>query len=446
MKPLHRALRHTVSTPGSVVALSTRSREGIHLRDEAPMTTSARIAAFAPTEPFWCEVSTGALARNIGTLRARLGTRRERRLGVVVKADAYGHGVAVVAPALVAAGVDWLIVNSAREARHLRTLDGIPGDHPVYVCGPLQPFEAPAIVDARARTVVVDVDVARALSHASVSTGIVTPVHVKIETGTHRQGLTLADAVAFVRVARALPGLVVEGVTTHFADIEDTTDHRFADAQLQALLDARAALIGDGNDIPVLHSANSAATLLDERTHGDLVRVGIAAYGLWPSKETEAAWLQRRLTSSATLPPGPVDDAGVPSLQPALQWRALLGQVKVVPAGGYVGYGRTFRATHPTRIAIVPVGYHEGYDRRLSNVAHVLVDGVRCPVRGRVCMNMMMVDVTDVPGARPGSVATLLGVDGDERVTAEQLAGWMGTIHYEVTSRIHPVVPRVAVP
>jgi alanine racemase len=392
----------------------------------------------------WAEVSTGALAHNVATLRACLGGRG--RLGVVVKADAYGHGVAVVAPVLVAAGVDWLIVNSAREAAHLRTIVGVPPDQPIYVCGPVLPFEVDDVVAAGARTVVVDAEVARAVSARSVALGRRTAVHVKIETGTHRQGVRVDDAVVLARVLRDLPGIVVEGVTTHYADIEDTTDHRFADQQRATLEEARRALCADGTTVAMLHSANSAATLLDERTHGDLVRVGIAAYGLWPSKETQAAWVQRRWTSAATLPPGPAGNDGVPTLRPVLSWRTRLTEVKDVPAGGYVGYGRTFRATHPTRIAILPIGYHEGYDRRLSNVGHVLVDGVRCPVRGRVCMNMIMVDVTDVPTARAGGVATLLGDDGDERVAAEQLAGWMGTIHYEVTSRIHPVVPRFAVP
>jgi len=390
----------------------------------------------------WCEVSLGS--HNVATLRARL-SGGQRRLGVVVKADAYGHGVDVVAPALLRAGVDWLIVNSAREARALRHLPGVADDVPVYACGPLLPFEAEDIVAGAARAVVVDVDVARALSAASTATGRTTPVHVKIETGTHRQGLRVTDAVAFARVVRSLPGLVLEGITTHFADIEDTTDHRFAERQLHTLHEARDAFVAAGVGAPMVHSANSAATLLDERTHGDLVRVGIAAYGLWPSKETHTAWLERRLNAHATLPPGPAHDAGAPTLRPALSWRARVAQIKDVDAGGYVGYGRTYRATHPIRIGIVPVGYHEGYDRRLSNLGHVVVDGVRCPVRGRVCMNMMMVDVTDVPRARAGSVATLLGHDGDEVISAEQLAGWMGTIHYEVTSRIHPVVPRVAV-
>lgn len=380
----------------------------------------------------WCEVSTAALRQNILMLRRRLGAGK--KLGVVVKADAYGHGVDVVAPLLVEHGADWLIVNSAREALSLRPL---VGDHPIYICGPLLDFEAATVVQARARAVVVDIDVVRALGACSGAAGVQTPVHIKVETGTHRQGLDLRDVKPFADVVNATPGLRLEGLTTHYADIEDTTDHRFADQQLAALLQARAAVDPD----VMVHSANSAATLLDDRTHGSLVRVGIAAYGLWPSKETQAAWLERRMSSSETLPPGES-----PILAPVLSWRARLTQVKDVAAGSYVGYGRTFKTTHSTRIAIVPIGYHEGYDRRLSNTAHVIVDGVRCPVRGRVCMNMMMIDVTDAPNAIPGSVATLIGTDGDERVSAEQLAAWMGTIHYEVTSRIHPGVPRLQAP
>lgn len=411
------------------------------LNDQSPQPNAVkRLDAPYPT---WCEVDTAALVHNARTIRRRLGSGP--KLGMVVKADAYGHGLAVVAPALVP-HVDWLIVNSASEAEALRR---VVADVPLYSCGPLLPFEAPTIVAARARTVVVDIDVARALGAASVAAGVVTPVHVKVETGTHRQGLVVADVPAFARALDAIEGLRFEGVTTHYADIEDTTDHRFADGQRARLEEARDAVVAAGLPMPMVHSANSAATILDARTHADLVRVGIATYGLWPSKETQAAWLQRRLREGGTLAPRPADDDldtdGAPTLRPVLSWRARLTQIHDVPAGGYVGYGRTYRATHASRIAIVPVGYHEGYDRRLSNVGHVLVDGVRCPVRGRVCMNMMMVDVTDVPSARFGAVATLLGTDGDERVSAEQLAAWMGTIHYEVVARINSALPRLAV-
>lgn len=392
----------------------------------------------------WCDVDVAALHHNARTLRRRL--RAGSRLGVVVKADAYGHGLAVVAPAL-APHLDWLIVNSPDEAVAARAAIAATGqaDMPLYCCGPVLPFQAARIVAARARTVVTDLELVQALGARARAAGTITPIHLKVETGTHRQGLAVEDVAAFASAASAVGGVVVEGVTTHYADIEDTTDHRFADRQRRLLEEGRAAVRAAGVDVPMLHSANSAATILDARTHGDLVRVGIAAYGLWPSKETQAAWLEQRLREGGTLPPQPVRDSDddVPTLRPVLSWKARLTQVKDVPAGGYVGYGRTYRATHPIRIGIIPVGYHEGYDRRLSNVGHVIVDGVRCPVRGRVCMNMIMVDVSDVPGARTGSVATLLGDDGDERVSAEQLASWMGTIHYEVTSRIHPVVPRV---
>lgn len=367
----------------------------------------------------WREVSASALSHNVGTLRALAGAAK---LGVVVKADAYGHGLAPVCSALVAAGVDWLIVNFAHEATAVRAAVG-PGI-PLYVCGTVFPHDAPALVEAGARVVLYDPMVAAALSAAARARGVVTPVHLKIETGTHRQGLGAADARALADQVAVMGGLALEGVTTHFADIEDSTDHRFAQSQLEALLEAQRALREAGHAVPMAHSANSAATILDERTRGDLVRVGIAAYGLWPSKETLAAFKERHGRTP-------------PTLSPALSWRARLAQVKEVPAGAYVGYGRTFRTTRPSRIGILPVGYHEGYDRRLSNVGHVLVRGLRAPVRGRVCMNMTMVDVTDVPGAAAGDVATLLGVDGDERISAEQLASWMGTIHYEAVSRIH---------
>jgi alanine racemase len=159
----------------------------------------------------------------------------------------------------------------------------------------------------------------------------------------------------------------------------------------------------------------------------DAVRVGVSAYGMWPSKETRVA---AALTQRDRL-----------VLRPAMTWKTVIAQVKTVPAGEYVGYGRTFRATHDTRIAVLPVGYYDGYDRGVAG-AHVLVRGHRAQVRGRVCMDMVMVDVTDVPGARAGDEVVLMGASGDETITAEQFAGWAGTINYEVTTRIAESVPR----
>lgn len=381
----------------------------------------------------WCEVSTSALEANARAFKARVG---EALLGVVVKADAYGHGLALASRALLAGGADWLVVNSLPEAEALRQA-GI--EAPLHVVGNVPVFQAERAVRAGVRMVVYDAEVVKAIAGAARAAGKVVPLHVKVETGNHRQGLELPEALALGRMIQRTEGVHLEGVATHYADIEDTTDHRFAMAQVGRFEEAMAAFASEGLAVPIPSTANSAATILWPRTHGRLVRVGIAAYGLWPSTETYAAALAL---------PEQRDGRGgfLPELRPALSWRARVTQVKTVPAGAWIGYGRTYRCTHATRIAIVPVGYHEGYDRRLSNLAHALVGGVRAPVRGRVCMNMAMIDVSDVPDAKVGQVVTLLGRDGEERVSAEDLARWCGTINYEIVSRIHPVVPRVAVP
>ena len=383
-------------------------------------------------ESSWCEISSDAIQSNVDTLRKRIGDGVI--LGIVVKADAFGHGILACAREFLAAGGDWLIVNFAWEANTLRQA-GI--EAPIYICGNVSAAQAPIVAQTKARAVLYDSEIARALAKAGREIGNPVPVHIKLETGTHRQGIPLTEAIELGRLIFQLDGIVLEGLTTHYADIEDTTDHHFARQQLDLLQEARKAFRQAGLEVPVVHSANSAATILWPETHGEMVRVGIAAYGLWPSTETYATVLQTYAARG---------EGFIPNLQPVLSWRARVVQVKDVPTGAYIGYGRTFRATYPMRIAILPVGYHEGYDRRLSNLAHVLIEGTRSPVRGRICMNMMMVDVTHIQGVQVGTVATLLGSDGQERISAEQLAAWMGTINYEVVSRIHCSQSRFVLP
>ncbi|MEW6751753.1 MAG: alanine racemase [Candidatus Latescibacterota bacterium] len=377
----------------------------------------------------WCEIDAAALEANVGLLRRRLSPGA--LLGIVVKSDAYGHGLIPCARLFAAAGADWLVVNSAAEAQLLRRV-GLA--LPLYICSRVPPAHCDLAATCRARVVVCDGEDARALAQAGRQAGEPVRVHIKIETGTHRQGLPLGAALELGRLVVRLEGVALEGLTTHYADIEDTTDHAFARRQLGLLEEARQAFAAAGMPPPMVHSANSAATILWPQTHASLVRVGLAAYGLWPSRETYATALQRGTDGL---------QGWLPELSPVLSWRACLGQVKEVPAGGYVGYGRTFRATYPMRIGVVPVGYYEGYDRRLSNVGHVLVHGVRAPVRGRVCMNMLLVDLTHIPQARPAAVVTLLGRDGEEWVSADQWAAWMHSINYEVVSRIHQGQPRL---
>jgi alanine racemase len=374
----------------------------------------------------WVEIDLGALAANVRAFQGRLGGAR---MAAVVKSEAYGHGVAVVAPAALQAGAAWLAVWGANEGIPLRRIVG--PDVPILCLGHTPPQDFEAAVEADLRLTLYDPRAISELGRAARAVGRKARVHVKLETGTHRQGLETDDAAALVRAAAAERLVEVEGVSTHYADIEDTTDHAYADAQLGRFTEGVEALRAAGATPSVRHTACSAAAILFPRTHFDMARVGIGLYGLWPSRETLVSARERGL-------------AGF-SLAPVMAWKALVAQVKYVPPGGYVGYGRTWRAARRTRIAVIPVGYFEGYARALSSRAHVLVRGHRAPVLGRVCMNMFMVDVTDVPGAAAGDVATLLGRDGEETVSAEALAGWAGTIHYEITTRVNPQLPRVPV-
>ena len=376
----------------------------------------------------WCEIDAGALQANVAQLRA--GLRPATLLGIAVKSNAYGHGLVPCARLFVAAGADWLVVHAVGEATRLRAA-GIRA--PVYVCGRIRPAQAEEVVRADARVVVSGSEDVEALGAAARATGRRVCVHLKLETGMHRQGVNLDEALTLASHVQRHPSLVLEGLATHLADMADEGDHALGRQQLELLQAGALALARAGFAVPVVHGANSAAALLWPESHHQLVRVGIAAYGLWPSAAVRAAVLARAAVQP--LHPAPV-------LTPALSWRARLSQVKSVPAGAHVGYGCTYRTERPCRIAVLPVGYYEGFDRRLSNVGQVLVAGRRAAVRGRVCMNLSMVDVTDIPAAE-GAVATLLGRDGDQAVTADDWAEWMGTINYEVVARIHPDQPRL---
>jgi alanine racemase len=374
----------------------------------------------------WVEVDAGALRRNVSEFRRRLGP--EPKLGAVVKSNAYGHGMLEAAKIFREAGADWLCVNNVDEGVALREA-GASG--PVLIMGYV-PLDALGDVVAQdLEPVIYNQESVAALEQQARKQGKTARVHLKIETGTHRQGVLERNVPDFVRAIDATSSVRLAGVGTHFANIEDTTNHEFAESQIVAF-NRIAEAIAQVHPQPLLrHTACSAAVLLFNRTHLDLARIGISLYGLWPSKETYVSCLER----------------GKPSLDltAALTWKTRIAQVKEVPEGGYVGYGLTWRATRPTTIAVLPVGYYEGFDRELSGIAHVLVRGKRAPVRGRVCMNMCMVDVTDIPGAALEDEVVLIGRQGDEKITAEQIAAWCGTISYEIVSRIHPSLPRVLV-
>ena len=389
-------------------------------------STVARPAGLAPGTVTWIEVDLRALASNVEAFRGRIG---KARLAAVVKSEAYGHGVALVAPAALRAGASWLAVWGPNEGIALRRIVG--PDVPILCLGHTPAGDFAEAVASDLRLTIYDPAAIPALGRAARGAARTARIHLKLETGTHRQGLEVDEALALARAAAAESGVELEGLSTHYADIEDTTDHGFADAQLARFAAGTERLAAEGFRAAVRHTACSAAAILFPATHFDMVRVGIGLYGLWPSKETLVSARERGLAGFA--------------LSPVMAWKALVAQVKEVPAGGYVSYGRTWRAQRRTRVAAIPVGYFEGYPRSLSGRAHVLLHGRRAPVLGRVCMNMFMIDVTEIPAARVGDVAVLLGRSGDEEVSAESLAAWAGTIHYEIVGRLNPQLPRVGV-
>jgi alanine racemase len=373
----------------------------------------------------WVEVDTAALRGNIEQFRRRLGGTA---FGPVVKSNAYGHGILEVASVAREAGVEWLCVNSLDEAAGLREAGHTAK---VLVMGHVPLDRLDELVELDLRPVVYNRETIERLNATAGRQDKRVAVHLKIETGTQRQGVVARDLPQVVALVRDSPRLILEGVTTHFANIEDTTDHGYAEIQIARFTRLADSLVLPGRTPPMRHAACSAAALLFTRTHLDLARVGISLYGLWPSRETYVSCLEE---GQPTL-----------DLQPVLSWKTRVAQVKDVPTESFIGYGCTYRTTRASRIAVLPVGYHEGYDRGLSGVAHVLVRGRRAPVRGRVCMNMCMVDVTDIPGVELEDEVILLGGRGDERISAEQLAAWCGTISYEIVSRIHPALPRIPV-
>jgi alanine racemase len=251
-----------------------------------------------------------------------------------------------------------------------------------------------------------------------------------VETGNNRQGVFVKDLIEFVEFVKSFGNIEIEGLTTHFANVEDTTDHSYAELQLAKFNEGIKKLESIGVDVPIKHCANSAAAILFPKTHFQLVRVGIASYGMWPSNETYLSYLKE------------VGDGF--KLMPALTWKTKIAQIKTIPAGEYIGYGCTYKTGHETKLAILPVGYYDGYDRGISG-GHVLIRGKRAPVRGRVCMNIIMVEVTDIPEAKLEDEVILIGRSGDEEISAEQFGKWAGTINYEVTTRINERVPRIFV-
>lgn len=353
----------------------------------------------------------------------------------VVKSNAYGHGLAtmveILAPMHSSGEVGGLAVNAVFEATELRRL-GYTGS--VLIMGRGDDSDYDSIPDGERdfHVVLSSVSDVQALQETKPAL----PFHIKVDTGMSRLGVHDAYLDQVFDYLAQNPQLPWRGLMTHFANVEDVMDQGYGRLQYSRFAAAmeRARAIFEQSDFQgslLCHSAASAPAMLLPESRQDWIRVGISLYGFWPSSST-------RLSARTVISP-------MPEFRPALSWKARIVHLNHVGEGVDVGYGCTHRTTAPTTIAVIPVGYYEGYDRSLSNRSHVLIRGRRAPILGRVCMNMIMVDVTSIPGCDVGDVATLIGVDGNEAITADELADLAGTINYEIVTRIEPGIPRLIV-
>ncbi len=371
------------------------------------------------------EIDLGSLAHNVKQLK-RL-TSPTTNLLVAVKANGYGHGATEVARTAIHAGADWLGVARLEEALAIRR-QGIAT--PILIFGPVSVDDVWYLLDYYLSATVDTLENALQLSHRAQALGEILPVHVKVDTGMGRLGV-LSDSLRIndtgkakdeIKAISKCKGLTIEGIYTHFAtsDEKDKTGTRHQFLHFQNLLQD---LKKSGVEVPLRHAANSAAIIDMPETHLDMVRAGIATYGLYPSADVD----HKRIT-----------------LQPALTLKTKVLHVKRVPAGTHIGYGGNSITSAATTIATVAIGYGDGYSRHLSNGCGVmLVNGRRAPVIGNICMDLTMIDVGQDSGVCINDEVVLIGRQGDEQLSAEDLADMQGTINYEVVTALTDRVRRV---
>jgi len=361
----------------------------------------------------WAEVDISAIKKNVALIKERLASGT--LFMAVVKANGYGHGDTEVSKAALDAGADRLGVALVEEGTKLREA-GI--GCPIQILGEIDPSSAKLVIENNLIPTICSKRVAEKLSEEAKKANVRLKVHIKIDTGMHRLGVSPEEALDFLNYVKLLPSIEVEGIFTHFAMAGESAE--YTKKQFRSFLSVIFDLKEEGFDIPLKHAANSAATILMPETHLNMVRVGISMYGLYPTKTTKHAI----------------------TLNPALQLIARVSSAKTISAGEGVSYGLTHRAKKKTGIAVLPLGYADGYSRLFSNKSFVLLKGKRFPVVGNVCMDQFMVDVGDYQvGA--GDEAVLIGRQGEGEITADEMAEILGTINYEIVCMISGRVPRI---
>jgi len=366
----------------------------------------------------WAEINLDNIAHNVREVSKRVGKMTE--IMAVVKADAYGHGVFETVPTLLENGASRLAVSMLDEAIQLREF-GVKV--PILVLGYTEPSRAEDIIKYNITQTVFSHELAEALSDAAVKMGKQARIHIKIDTGMTRVGFKPGyGAVKDVVRISELPGIIIEGLFSHFASA-DETDREYTMLQFERFESIIQELNRIGVLIPVKHIANSAAVIQYPNLHLNMVRPGIILYGLYPSDEVDRSSID---------------------IRPGMELKARAVLVKEVEEGTPVSYGRTFVTKRKSRIATLPIGYADGYSRLLSNRGRVLIHGQYAPIVGNICMDQCMVDVTDIDEeVKTGDEAVIFGVQGKNEITVDEIAKLCNTINYEVVSLIGKRIPRV---
>jgi alanine racemase len=363
----------------------------------------------------WAEIDLDAIDFNVRAIKKHVG--KNVKIIAVVKANAYGHGAVPVSRTALEAGAELLAVHRAIEGVELRKA-GL--EAPILIMGYTPPDGAEMVAGWRLTPSLTTMELAQALSLRASASKTVVPVHVKVDTGMNRYGIQPDEVVDFLFALRDLPGISLEGLFTNFATA-DWADQTNALNQVAVFKKVYQAAAQAGFKIPIHHTANSAATMSLPESHFDAVRPGNAMYGMEPSSE----W-----------PPNF-------EIHPALCLKSLVCNIHELAPGEGVSYGRTFVAQRPARVALVSIGYGDGFHRILSNRGSVLIGGRRAPIIGRVCMDQLVVNIDNIPGVKLDDEAVILGRQGQECIRATEIADLADTINYEVTTSLLPRVTRV---
>ncbi len=367
----------------------------------------------------YISISKNNLLNNLSIFRKLAG---QNKIAAVVKANAYGHGLKEIV-SIIDKKVDYFQVDDIDELREIRKYTKLP----VFVFGFVQQSDLEELVKLDGTPGVYDLDIIKTLNLIGKKEDQILKIHLKIDAYLGRQGILVEELDSFLKKMKDIRNVHLESVYSHFSNIEDTEDLSHARKQFDNLIEAKN-IAEKILERPVgIHISATSGILSDPKNNwgSSILRLGIGLYGLWPSPELQKKW-QKKI-----------------NLKPVLSWKSTVAQIKFLPKNYPVGYGLTFVTKKPTKICVIPQGYSDGYPRALSNMGYVLIKGQKCPIIGRVAMNMFCVDASKVPGIKSGNEVVMIGNQNSQSISAEDLAQKTATINYEIVARISPLLERI---